>query len=1241
MRRILFSITLSLIVFVGLILYFKITPVKATTAPADPEQVPVKVLVIAYDPILENQSNKRLHEYFEDYFQGAYDDLSPTSLTTKLIESLDEDSHGKVKYELTEAIHIVDEWPLHENGQRYTDTSYPPDFEDQDDEWDMGPVDYMEIINDFNIEARVNNGEVDEVWLLGGPGFGWFESAMAGNDAYEINGDVITGVNSKRFVVMGLNYERITAEALESYGHRAEHIMTHVYGSLHFPAGPAPTSVPSPMHVWDQFMVKDYDPLDWAGCSNVHGALNVEAWSEEDEYNTWSERDVQSNCEDWYNFPYLTGDTQTTDCNTWMINCGTQDRKDFIKWWFNHMPHVAGTMDGYLNNWWRYFTDVEQYKDNFRLLANNLLPTEDFAENNRDTWGTNWCSGDINCTDVDNTNKVVGDYSVKLLNTAGGSNTIWYNPEWAEQRVTGNWNVDPNGYVSFWVNLSNATGVNGPMVVTVGDDVYNQSAGDYNMYVYTSSSGLLANHIGSWHKFDIPLSGSSEWTRTTVGSPSFTNIDMISIQGGDITPVGYNLNIDGLGFSAIYGGVQDLTEDYEDTHWDCYVTGSGDCLDFVNTTNTHTAGTARSIEGDSADPVTLVYPAAKNSNWDLTNKTFVFWAKSFNENSGKFEGSSPKIKFVTNTSGSHYYTFQPIGTSLINSSIDRWQRYEIPLQGTSTYWTRTTTGSPSITDIDYLEITNDTTGTYFITYFDEMGFRANDITAPSSTITLPADGANVTGTQQINVDVSDDVAIKRVDLLVDGEYVETDALYPYVFFWDSTTVGNDEHTLEAKAYDMYGNSASDTITIDTNVVTDNIFSDDFESGNFSIWSAESDTENDFSVTTGAALHDTKGIAALIDNNTDMWVKDIVEGNEPRYRSRFYLDPNSITIGNGDLFTVLLGKDSAGYSFQVQLGYTTSGGYRVRTQIYNDTSSSSNGSWVNISDAPHAIEIDWKSSTASGANNGYISLWVDGTLQTTQSSIDNDTKRISEVRFGAPAGIDSGTSGTIYLDDFVSRRTTYIGTLSSPPSDLIFADGFESGTSSAWTSEVDPLGNLQITTGAALNGTRGLSALITDQTDMYVSDTTPANETRYRARFYLDPNSITMGAGETFTINLGRSSNGAAYHVQLNYSNTLGYRIRPTVFTDAGTYTAGSYYQISDAVHYIEIDWKASTAPGANNGYLQLWIDGTSQGTISSVDNDTKRVDEVRLGAVQNIDEGTSGTIYLDKYESHRTNYIGP
>ena len=80
--------------------------------------------------------------------------------------------------------------------------------------------------------------------------------------------------------------------------------------------------------------------------------------------------------------------------------------------------------------------------------------------------------------------------------------------------------------------------------------------------------------------------------------------------------------------------------------------------------------------------------------------------------------------------------------------------------------------------------------------------------------------------------------------------------------------------------------------------------------------------------------------------------------------------------------------------------------------------------------------------------------------------------------------------------------------------MIFKDGFESGSFSAWSASVTNGGNLSVSSNAALSGNYGMQATIRNATGMYLRDDSPNAETRYRARFYFDPNSISMATGGT-------------------------------------------------------------------------------------------------------------------------------
>lgn len=193
----------------------------------------------------------------------------------------------------------------------------------------------------------------------------------------------------------------------------------------------------------------------------------------------------------------------------------------------------------------------------------------------------------------------------------------------------------------------------------------------------------------------------------------------------------------------------------------------------------------------------------------------------------------------------------------------------------------------------------------------------------------------------------------------------------------------------------------------------------------------------------------------------------------------------------------------------------------------------------------------------------------------------------------------------------------------------------------WTSNSNDLGDLSASAASALVGSQGMQAVLDDANTIYVTDDSPNAETRYRARFYFDPNSLSMASGDAHFIFKGFS--GISTDVfQVEFRNSAGaYQIRAKLLNDASAFVITNWFTITDAPHFVELDWRAATATGANNGGLTLWIDGVQQADLVGVDNDTWRIDRARLGALAGMDAGTSGTYYFDAFESRRQTFIGP
>lgn len=293
-----------------------------------------KVLVITHNPVLHTQGNRTLKEHFN------WQD--PHHLAQGYINDIREISFGYANYEIIEHL-TVDAYPLKRDGFRYTEQSYleawrTHSFHDPDG------VDYLELVREFRLIERVDSGEIDEVWLFGHPYGGYWESIMCGPAAFWCNAPPLAGTEhaSRRFVIMGFNFERGVGEMLEDLGHRAESILYKVFENTRGEA-----------NLFEKFLRYDKKDRGRAEVGNVHFAPNSQR-----DYDWGNHRPVVSRCDTWLNFPDLTGQPRTVTCADW----GNGDIRAHHKWWFTRFPHIVGESNGISWNWWQYVIDPNTVK---------------------------------------------------------------------------------------------------------------------------------------------------------------------------------------------------------------------------------------------------------------------------------------------------------------------------------------------------------------------------------------------------------------------------------------------------------------------------------------------------------------------------------------------------------------------------------------------------------------------------------------------------------------------------------------------------------------------------------------------------------------------------------------------------------------------------------------------------------------------------------------------------------------
>ncbi len=314
-----------------------------------------KVMVINFDPIVDAQG-ARLTE------KMGWSNVD--QLIAGFIADIDEVSHGLVKYQYNAANRVdVDAFPVKADGFQYTAAAYLSMLQHEPSHHEPDSVDYWKIIHDFNLISRITNHEVDEIWLFGGPYFGFWESHMVGKGAIWCNSAPLANSElcAHRFIIMGFNYQRGAAEMIHNVGHRMESIMAHVYDS--FPTlmnaygAVNPELQPpiglerftSPRNDFERLLLYEKIAPGRAGLGLIHTPPNAQK-----DYDWSNQTTVSSDCDDWLNFPERLGTRRMLNCSEWCCS-----EYEFIKWWFKHIPHASGSQNGILNNWWRYTMQVD------------------------------------------------------------------------------------------------------------------------------------------------------------------------------------------------------------------------------------------------------------------------------------------------------------------------------------------------------------------------------------------------------------------------------------------------------------------------------------------------------------------------------------------------------------------------------------------------------------------------------------------------------------------------------------------------------------------------------------------------------------------------------------------------------------------------------------------------------------------------------------------------------------------
>jgi len=294
-----------------------------------------KATVVIYDPMITQADGSQVklstYKNWED----------PSQLVDRFKRSIQSMTNGRVKYSVVKT-QIINAFPVKADGFQYTQASYLACLADTTQCHAADTADVLSTLSTQGVCTDVNAGTTDELWLFGGPYFGYYESQLTGPGGFWYNSPPLDGSSCNKLLpIMGFSYERSLAEMVHDMMHRTESTMSRVYGSW---------SENRMANNFDRFaLIAAQSPsFGYSGCGTAHYAPNSNS-----DYEYSNTSPVSSFCDDFFNYPNLkTPSTvlKTITCSAW--GC---DELAYYRYFFQHLPKFSGNgPDAKFNDWWRY-----------------------------------------------------------------------------------------------------------------------------------------------------------------------------------------------------------------------------------------------------------------------------------------------------------------------------------------------------------------------------------------------------------------------------------------------------------------------------------------------------------------------------------------------------------------------------------------------------------------------------------------------------------------------------------------------------------------------------------------------------------------------------------------------------------------------------------------------------------------------------------------------------------------------
>ena len=208
--------------------------------------------------------------------------------------------------------------------------------------------------------------------------------------------------------------------------------------------------------------------------------------------------------------------------------------------------------------------------------------------------------------------------------------------------------------------------------------------------------------------------------------------------------------------------------------------------------------------------------------------------------------------------------------------------------------------------------------------------------------------------------------------------------------------------------------------------TTQIFTDGFESGDVSRWSAAR--------ALGSAALEVDGAAAMggsssvfgleVTGGGRAWVESREPDRESTVGLFFFFDPdNWEMLPRARVDILRLYGPGRRHHLRLVLRRAGPGMFRLGLQVRGNRGGyESIGGGLVLAGGENLVEVEWQAASGPNATDGSAALYLNGVLEAREPTLANGRLDVRTIQLGILGGNVGQTRGSFYLDDFSAFRT---------------------------------------------------------------------------------------------------------------------------------------------------------------------------------------------------------------------------